>query len=567
MNNASTAKASNFSVFMRLLRLFKPYWGWMLLSIFLSLITMLANVSLMALSGWFISIMAIAGVAGITDINYFTPSAAIRGLAITRTAGRYIERVVSHEATFRLLAELRQWFYTKLEPLAPAVLQKYNSGDILSRISADINTLENFHLRIVSPFVVAIIAFILYGFFLNHYHHNLAVAELSLLFIAGIIMPIIIYRLAKPSSQRMVKISAELRTHAIDSVQGMGELLIYGAADKHQQESLKLSQKLIADQQIQAKLSGLSQGIVGFSANLSMWLILLISIPLINSGILQKAHLAMLALFAIASYEVILPLPLALQLLPSTLTAARRLFELADSKPAIKEPSEKSPQPQHFDIAFKQVSFEYQQQANNKLAINKLSFQLKTGGKLALLGESGIGKSTVSHLLSRFWTLEKNSGEIHFGGYPIEQYHSEDLRKYFAVLSQQNILFNNTIKSNLLLANPNASDVEIKKACQVAQIHDFIVSQPDGYNTWVGEAGLMLSGGQARRIAIARTLLKEAPILILDEPGEGLDANTEKALLKAIFTHKKNTSILLITHKKAGLDLVDEIYSFSKSRW
>jgi len=534
----------------------------MLLSIFLSLITMLANIGLMALSGWFISIMAIAGVAGITDINYFTPSAAIRGLAITRTAGRYIERVVSHEATFRLLAELRQWFYLKLEPLAPAVLQNYKSGDILSRISTDIDTLENFHLRIISPFIVAIVAFILYGFFLNHYNSYLALAELSLLFIAGIIVPFIIYYLAKQSSQRIVKTSANLRIHAIDSIQGMGELLIYGAAKTHQQKTQTLSKKLIKDQQTQAKLSGLSQGIVGLSANLTMWLILIISIPLIANGTMQKAHLAMLALFAIASYEVILPLPLALQLLPTTLTAAKRLFELVDNKSAITEPNEESPKPKHYDIEFKQVSFGYNQQSNknNNLPVNDLSFKLSTGKKLALLGESGTGKSTIINLLSRFWDLENTGrGKILFGGYPIQQYQSEDLRKYFTVLSQQNILFNNTIKSNLLLAKTDATNAEIEKACQVAQIHDFIISQPDGYNTWIGEAGLMLSGGQARRIAIARALIKEAPILILDEPGEGLDANTEKAVLNAIFSDKNTTSILLITHKKAGLDLSDNI--------
>jgi len=562
MNQVSpkTKPASGFAVFMRLLMLFKPYWGWMLLGIFLSLITMLANVGLMALSGWFISIMAIAGVAGVTEINYFTPSAAIRGLAITRTAGRYIERVVSHEATFRLLAELRQWFYNHLEPLAPAVLQHYKSGDILSRISADINTLENFYLRIVSPIIVASIAFVLYGLFLNHYDSALAIAELSLLLLAGVILPIFIHRLAKKSAQRMVKTTADLRNNSIDSVQGMGELLIYGAAELQQQKNQKLSQKLIQDQQTQAKLTGFSQGFVGLCANLSMWFILLISIPLIANGTLEKAHLAMLALFAIASYEVILPLPLALQLLPTTIASARRLFELVDSKVAVGEPDQQSPKPKHFDIEFKQVRFAYSLSEKNEIRIP--DFKLKTGKKLALIGQSGIGKSTIINLLSRFWEIKAENGQIRFGGYPIQQYQSDDLRQYFSVLTQQNILFNNTIKNNLLLAKPNASDKELETVCKVAQIHEFIISQPQAYDTWVGEAGLMLSGGQARRIAIARALLKEAPVLILDEPGEGLDARTEKAVLDAVFEYKKSNSILLITHKKAGLDLVDEIKIF-----
>ncbi len=557
MSKALSKRQSDLHVLWRLIRLFKPYWGWMALGILLSLITIIANVGLLALSGWFISIMAIAGVAGITDINYFTPSASIRGLAIARTAGRYIERVVSHEATFRLLAELRQWFYNKLEPLAPAVLQKYQSGDILSRISADISTLENLYIRILSPISVAIIAVFLYALFLGRYDTKLQLTEVSLLLLAGLVIPVIINRLAKKSGERLNQTSSQLRNSAIDSVQGMGELLIYGAAESQIEKTRSLSNSLIKDQQTQAKLTGFSQGFVGLSANLAMWLILLISIPMVNSGTLEPAHLAMLALLALASFEVVLTLPPAFQLLPQTLSAGRRLFDIVDSKPLIREPQYDSPIPENTDIKFDKVSFHYDTGGNsqNSKVLNKLSLTLKEGEKLAITGPSGIGKSTLVQLLCRFWNVD--SGTITFGGHPVETYKSDDLRQYFSVLPQHSFLFNNTIKNNLLLANPQATDQQLNEVCEVAQIDDFIASQPDGYDTWVGEAGLQLSGGQARRIALARTLLKNAPVLILDEPGEGLDANTERALLNAVFEYKKENSILLITHKKAGLDLVD----------
>jgi len=261
---------SDLRIFIRLLILFRPYWGWMALGILLSLMTALSNVGLLALSGWFISIMAIAGVAGITDINYFTPSASIRGLAIARTASRYIERVVSHEATFRLLAELRQWFYNKLEPLAPAVLQRYQGGDILSRISADINTLENFYIRIISPIIVAFISLLLYAFFLARYDNRLLVAEVILLIVAGLIVPVIINRLSQPSAERLALTSSQLRNSAIDSVQGMAEILIYGAVETQTNKTTRLSEKLIENQQTQAKLAGFSQGFVGLCANISM---------------------------------------------------------------------------------------------------------------------------------------------------------------------------------------------------------------------------------------------------------------------------------------------------------
>jgi len=550
--------ASSWSVFWRLLCLFRPYWGWMVLGILLALITALANVSLLALSGWFISIMAIAGVAGITEINYFTPSAAIRGLAIVRTAGRYIERVVSHEATFRLLAVLRQWFYNKLEPLAPAVLQQYRHGDILNRISADINTLENFYIRIISPLVVAILAIVLYGLFLSHYHVSLGWAELGLLFLAGFIVPIVINRLSKKSGERLNQTTSDLRNTAIDSVQGMGELLIYGAAKKQLDKMQVLSNRLTNDQLTQARLAGFSQGFIGLCANITLWIILIISVPLITAGTLQPAHLAMLTLFAVASYEVILPLPLALQLLPITLDAGRRLFHIVDSKPLINEPKHPSPTPPNFDIEFKQVNFSYTKDSNHHL--KNLSFIVKEGEKLAIVGPSGSGKTSLVNLLARFWELKQSdSGIITLGGYPLANYKSDTLRRYFSILSQHPFLFNNTIRNNLLLAKPEASDALLTEVCRVAQIDDFIRSQPHGYETWVGEAGLKLSGGQAKRIAIARTLLKDSPILILDEPGEGLDAETEKALLNAIFDYRPDASILLITHKNAGLDRVDKI--------
>jgi len=543
----------------RLLLLFRPYWGWMAVGILLAVITLVANVGLLALAGWFITMMGIAGAAGILSVNYFTPAAVIRGFAIIRTAGRYGERVVTHEATFRLLSGLRSWLYEHLEPLAPAVLQNYHSGDLLSRIRSDIDHLQNFYLRIVSPVIVAIIAIILYSLFLSRYDTRLLLAELTLLVVAGIFIPLIVNRLAKKSGERMIETKAELRTTVVDSMQGMGELLIYGAAARQAEKISQLSEKLLEDQQRQAALTGFSQGAIGLFANLAMWAMLIITIPLVSTQQLPAEVMPMLALFALASFEAVAPLPQAFQLLPETLASAKRVFEIVDTKPLIIEPSQPSPQAKHYDIEFENVSFRYPDTDID--AIHSLSFKLAEGKKLAIVGPSGAGKTSVSNLLLRFWPI--NEGKISLGGHSLDQYHSDDCRQYFSVLTQYTILFNSTIKRNLLLANPDASDADIEQVCRVAQIHEFILSQPDGYDTWVGEAGLKLSGGQSKRIAIARALLKNAPILILDEPGEGLDTVTEKKMLDAIISYKPKTSILLITHKKSGLDGMHEIITLS----
>ncbi len=554
---------SDSAVFLRLWRLFKPYWGWMSLGILLALITVLSNVTLMALSGWFIASMAIAGVAGIS-IDYFSPAAGIRGLAIARTASRYAERIITHEATFRVIAELRHWFYLHLEPLAPAVLQRYHSGDLLSRIRADIDTLENVYIRIIVPVTVAIIACGLFIWFLSRYDNLLAIFVLLMFIIAGVITPLWINKLSAKPAKKKVELSSELRTQVIDSVQGMGELLIYGATPQQIEKVDKLSKQLLTQQSKLASHFALSQSILSLCTNIAMLGVVVIAIPLLtNSGsaqqLLSSPNLVMLTLFTLASFEAVAALPLAFQTLPETLAAARRIFTLVDAKPQVEEPKADSPTPNNNDIVFNTVSFSYDQ--NENISTNNvfcdLSFSLPQGKRLGIVGSSGIGKSSIVNLLLRFW--EPTSGSITYGGHELSQYKGEDIRQYFSVVTQQSHFFNSTIKSNLLLAKREASDTELEQVCHVAQIHDFIVSLAEGYDTWVGEAGLKLSGGQLKRLTIARALLKDAPILILDEPGEGLDSQTETNLLNAVFEYKKETSILLITHRQTGLEAMDEV--------
>lgn len=545
---------SNTAILWRLWKLFRPYWGWMALGILLSLVTIMANVGLMALSGWFIASMAIAGAAGVS-IDYFSPAAGIRGFAIARTAGRYGERLVTHEATFRALAELRHWFYLHLEPLAPAVLQQYHSGDLLSRIRADIDALENVYLRIIAPVIVAFIASIAFVYFLSRYDKTLAVIELTLLFIAGVITPLVINRLSRQSGEAMVTITTTLRTDVIDSVQGMGELLIYGAAQQHAQKIDHASQNLLNQQAKMARYNGLSQAILSLCANIALLSVVIVLIPLISKAGMPPPNLPMLTLFTLASFEAVLALPLAFQTLPETLASARRIFAIVDTQPVVTEPQQASPQPNHYGIEFNNVSFQYDDQS--KTVLNKLSFKLPTGKRLGIVGNSGTGKSSIVSLLLRFWDV--NTGEIRLGGHPLEHYKSDDARQYFSVVTQHSQFFNSTIKRNLLLANKEASDQQIETVCKVAQIHDFIESLPEGYETWVGEAGIKLSGGQLKRLTIARALLKEAPILILDEPAEGLDSTTEKAVLDAVFNYKQHATILLITHRNVGLDAMDQV--------
>lgn len=544
----------------RLVRLYRPYSGWMLLGILLSLLTVLANISLLALSGWFISSMALAGAIG-GSMNYFTPAALIRGAAITRTAGRYGERLITHEATFRLVSELRVWFYEKLEPLAPAVLQQYRSGDVLSRIRADIDTLNNFYLRIFLPMIVALLATLIVVITLAYYQPLFAMVELGLLLIAGVVLPWLLNKLSLTTGAQLVQTAANLRIQLVSDLQGMGELLIYGAAEQQAQTLQQHSQALAAQQQRLNRLNTWTQIALSVTASLAMWLLLILAVPLVRQGSLAPANLAMLSLLALASFEAIAPLPLAWQSLGETLAAARRIFTLTEQASSVQEPEQPLPVPESFSLRFDQLSFRYQ--ATRPWVLKELSFRLEPGQKLIILGANGSGKTSLLSVLLRFH--EPTRGRLLLNEQPIQAYTGEAIRARLAVAEQHAQVFNSTLLDNLRLANPVATQAQIEQACSAVLLDEFIQQQPEGYHTWVGETGLHLSGGQLQRLVLARALLKPASVLILDEPTEGLDPETALSVMRNIlaWVEAQGQSLLVITHQRLGIEAEMEVLRLS----
>ncbi len=540
----------------RLLGIMRPSFGWMLLGGLLALATLLANVILMTLAGWFIAAMAAAGVAGVS-MNYFTPAAAIRACAIVRTAGRYGERLVTHEATLRLLTNLRVWFYERLEPLAPAVLEHYRSGDLLSRLRADIDTLDHFYLRLLLPSAVALLSAAAFVLFMLWFDPRLALIEGLLLGLAGVALPLWLKRLAAPTGERVTRLASELRASLVDDLQGMGELLIDGADRRHAEATARLSRSLASGQTRLNQLDGLSQGAVGLCANLALWLVLLTAIPMVRDAELPPVQLAMLALFTLASFEAVAPLPAAFQGLGETFEAARRIFGLVDSRPAVEEPARPAGLPQDLTLALAGVCFNYPDRADDSPLLREVDLRLPPGGRIALIGPSGSGKTTLLQLLLKFRAPDR--GEITLGGRSYDVLCGESLRRCMAVATQYNHLFNASIRDNLLLARPGADQAGIESACRTAMLHDFIAGLPEGYDTRVGELGLRLSGGQVRRLAVARALLKASPILILDEPTEGLDPHTERLMMRHLLQRRGEQSLLLVTHRVLGLEAMDEI--------
>ena len=545
---------------LRLLRLFRPYAGALAGGVALNVVVILSNVALLALSGWFIAAMALAGL-GRVPIEYFAPAAAIRGLAIIRTGSRYGERLVSHDATFRLLAGLRVWLYARLEPLAPAALQSRRGGDLLSRLRADVDSLDNLYLRVLAPTIAAAICVLCLVTFLALYSVPVAVLLAAGLLASGVILPLLAQRVGRVPGRRAVALRSDLRATVTDSVQGLGELLVAGADARQSATVSDLSAALVAQQRRLARTAAVAASLAGLASQLALWGALLLSIPLVRSGALTGPDLAMISLFVLASFEAVAPLPAAYLALGETLAAARRIFELVDAAPAIVEPGPGARPPQRPALRIRGLRMRYADGAAP--ALDGLDLDVSAGGSLGILGPSGSGKTSLFNVLLRFWDYE---GDVAIGGVALRDLDGDAARALFGVVSQQTHLFNRSIRDNLRLAWPDATDADLMEALRAAHLEDDVRRLPEGLDTLIGENGARFSGGQARRLSIARALLKDAPILLLDEPTEGLDAASEAAVLDALAVLARGRTTLLITHRMPALRIVETTVTLEHGR-
>ncbi len=542
----------------RLLRQALPYKWWMLLASFLGFLTVGSSVGLMMTSAYIISRAALHPSVGVLQVAIV----GVRFFGISRGVFRYLERLVSHEVTFRLLAGFRVWFYRAVEPLAPAVLQKFRSGDLLTRVVSDVENLEHLYVRVLAPPLVAVFVSVLMWGLLGIFNPVFSIILLISFGVVGTLLPVLTRNLGHRLGKQMVSLTSQLNNTALDGLQGMAELIAFGRTEAHFETFGHLNARLTTLQRKMSTLTGLQESLMNFAINLTVTLMLWIAIPEVTVSALNGVYLAVLVLGTMAAFEAIVPLPTAAQFLDQSLASARRLFEIADTPPAVKEPAFSAEPPEHFSLNFHRVTFRYPQ--SQKPVLQDISLSVPEGKRIAIVGPSGAGKTTLAHLLLRFW--DPSRGEIHVGGNPLSGYTSEEARGFFALVSQQTHLFNGTISENLKLARPDATEAELKEAACQAEIHEFILSLPRGYQTEIGEQGLTLSGGERQRLALARALLKSAPILILDEPTANLDAITEQKILETLWCISEGRTTLLITHRLSGLEHVDRIFLLREGR-
>ena len=441
-------------------------------------------------------------------------------------------------------------------------MQPYRGSDLLSRIRADIDSLDNLYLRLIAPTTGAMIAAVAMVSFLALFSRTVALVDAAGLVLAGVVLPVATQRVGREPGRRNVALRADLHAATSDTVRGLGELMVCLADARQGAVISGLSARSVAEGRRLALIGGIGSALSGLGAHLATWISLVIAIPLIQGGDLPGPELAMIALFVLASFEAVAALPLAFRSLGETLAAARRIFEIVDATPAVTEPFEPVALPTCFDLRVDGLRMRYADDA--QWAIDGVDLVVPAAGSLGIVGPSGSGKTSLLNVLLRFWDYQE--GHIAIGGVSLRSLRGEDIRSLCSVVAQQTHLFNTSVRANLLLARPGASESELLASLRDAALLDEILAMPEGIDTFVGETGTRLSGGQARRLALARAFLRDAPILVLDEPTEGLDPASERHVLEVMTALMRGRTTFLTTHNPRVLRLVDAVLVLDHGR-
>jgi len=483
-----------------------------------------------------------------TPIEDLYPYAAVMVLlGISRGAFGYLGPYLAHVAAYRILVSLRDEFYRVLEPLAPAKLASRRTGDLVTTAVSDIEMLELFFAHTAGPAVVAIVVPISALVALSAI--NLKLGGVLLVFLIMLaLMPKLAFWLSSALGERLRSGLALLNAQVLDSLQGMREILAFGYGHQRLEELSRNTDSLISLQALQARNVGLQSAISVSIVSAGVICVLLSASFLVSQGELSPGFVPISVILASSVFLSMMSVVETSKQLSQTFSGARRLYKLLDEQPAVVDGGgsrtlqSRAPAP---SIAFQDVSFRYS--PSEPLVLNGLSFQVPAGSTVALVGMSGAGKTTVINLMLRFWDPE--SGKVMLGGRSISEFALKDLRQSFSVVSQDVFLFNDTVRENIRLGRADASDSEVEEAASKARIHDFIISLPGGYDAFVGERGIRLSGGERQRIAIARALLKNAPILILDEATSSLDAESERAIKDTLAALREGKTTFMIAHR------------------
>ena len=478
---------------------------------------------------------------------------AVRFFALARPISRYCERLASHDLALGALARIRARVIARIEPLGPGQLGGYRRGDLVSRVVSDVDALQGLYLRGIGPPLVALVvgagcvvatALMLPG-------AGLVLA--AGLLVGGTAVPALAGALGPGSTPAE---RGELTASLVELLRGAPELVVYGRGDDELARIEAVDRRLVRSERRDAFAAGLADSLTILVTGLTVAGVLAVAVSAHSAGTLDRVLVGTLALLALASFESVAPLPATARELAATVAAGRRVLDLADREPDVRDP-ELPLDPPHrpAPLALEGVAARYADDDDD--AVRDVDFRLDPGRRVALVGPSGAGKTTVTNLLFRF--LDPVAGRVTIDGEDVRRYRQEDVRATFALAGQEAHLFDSSIRENLRIGRPGADDAELERALARAQLADWVASLPDGLDTLVGEEGTELSGGQRQRLVLARALLSDAPVLVLDEPTAHLDPPTAERLMEDVLDAADGRTVLLITHRREGLDRMDEI--------
>ncbi|QFU24384.1 cysteine/glutathione ABC transporter ATP-binding protein/permease CydC [Shewanella eurypsychrophilus] len=557
------------------IKLFKHQWLMMFTGLVLSVTTLMAGIGLLSLSGWFLSAAGVAGLTAATAMmfNYFTPAGGVRFLSIVRTASRYGERLATHEATFKLLTQLRSWAWRKLLPLSASNMQGLRQGDLLNRLVADIDTLDHLYLRLLTPMAASLLMLGSLYLFVAWIDADLALVLCGSLLLVWLLLPWIFYFLGRKPGVGILESKRAYRIEVLEFIQGLAEISLFGADERFRARLAESEANLLDNQRAMANVTALSQGALILCHGLVVVLILYMAASGVGEHLPPGPMLAMIVFMTLACIEMLMPIAGAFQHLSACVSAAGRVNELVEQEPGIRFNDQNTARVTQGELLLENISFSYEQGEREKSKVLKgITLSIKPGEKVALLGQTGCGKSSLLSLITREW--QPNSGRILLDGIETDQYSQQALTDGISLVSQRIYLFSGTLRDNLSLAQKPvaklptraerrlAKDVNDKLLIDVLQRVGLssLIQSKSPLDAWIGEGGRQLSGGEQRRIGVARVLLRDAPVLLLDEPTEGLDKRTEREILHLLFEFAKEKSVLMISHRLTAMAQMDMIH-------
>ena len=547
------------SPMLRLLALARPLRARLLLAALAGAAATGSGVALLAVSGFLLA--RASQHPNIVAISIAV--VAVRALGISRGVFRYAERLGSHDVAFRVLSDVRVTIYRRLERLAPSGLAAFRSGDLLARLISDVDATQDLFIRGIAPPLAAALvggAAVVAGVIL------LAPAGLVLcagLLAAGVAVPILAARAARLSARRSAPVRGELGALLADALTGAADAHAFGAQDELLARTSAADLELTRLSRRSAVAAGIGTGLTSLAAGATLWGVLLLGVAATGSGTISRVPLAVITLTALAAFEAVTTLPAAAIQLAQARTSAGRITAVLDAPDPVADPVQPLRRPARpLDVLLAGVSVRYAPGA--PLALDGVGLDLQAGRRVAVVGPTGAGKSTLAAVLLRF--CDPSAGLVAVNGEDIRRYASDDIRTCIGGCPQDPHIFDTTIAANLRLARPGAADAELAEVAARVRLLDWIDSLPDGLDTRVGSHGARMSGGQCQRLALARAMLADPAVLVLDEPTAHLDPANRHALMSDLLAVTAGRSLLLITHDLAGLDQLDEIVVLQRGK-